>query len=364
VPAAFWVASWIRGLALAALAALLGGLAVETAVLVGDAAEIVAARRRLKAWRLLSGAGLLMATIGELAVRVQTMTGGPLATVVPAVPLVLTRTHFGAIWIARVLMLMAAIGLSVQPSRRWQLLALPATAGVALTISLAGHAAAWGDLSISVAADWLHVVASGVWVGGLFALAWVVFHQRAMRTSPHLASIISRFSRLAGWCVLLVVVTGVYNGWVQVQSIAALWTTSYGRVLLAKVLLVVVLVWFGAVNRYWFLPRLEGHAAPGVGRRLGQLIRSTLRPPRWVGGGAAAGLIGYIRREAALALVVLACAAILGESTPARHARHERHAGAHTSFTYRDEQFKALLGIPPEVETAAVLLGYPQIGFW
>ena len=52
------------------------------------------------------------------------------------------------------------------------------------------------------------------------------------------------------------VLSGAYAAWVQLPSVAALWQTIYGRVLVAKLLLVLSLVWWGAVNRYTVLPRL------------------------------------------------------------------------------------------------------------
>ena len=158
----FWIASGIRWVALGALAALLGGVALQVTVLVGDSAELVAARRRLRSWSLVSGIALLVTTIAEFAIRLDTMTGGTPSEALLAIPAVLTRTHFGGIWIARVLMVLAAVMLCRRRSRGARLMALVTTAGVALTTSLTGHAARWGDFSPSVAADWAHVVASGI----------------------------------------------------------------------------------------------------------------------------------------------------------------------------------------------------------
>ena len=141
-----------------------------------------------------------------------------------------------------------------------------------------------------------------------------------------------RFSRLVGWCLLAVLLSGTYATWVQVGSVGASWRTVYGRVLLAKLLLVAGVVWFGAVNRYTVLPRLDGDAAPGP---LERLWRGRTTP-----GGAGrdspravpSRLHAYLTREALLALVVFGCTAILTESTPARHAHHlgvESPMGAH-----------------------------------
>lgn len=76
---------------------------------------------------------------------------------------------------------------------------------------------------------------------------------------------------------------------------------------MVKVAMAAVLVGLGAANRYWLLPRLNEDARSGA---------------------VASRLLTNIRREAVLALVILACTAVLGESTPARHAPHERNAVA------------------------------------
>src|SRR5437879_13750229 len=88
-----------------------------------------------------------------------------------ALPLVLTRTHFGAIWISRatVLALLLAVSLSRTLPARGAGLVL--SLGIVVTGSLAGHAADWGDLSLAVIVDWLHAVAATAWTGGLVGLA-------------------------------------------------------------------------------------------------------------------------------------------------------------------------------------------------
>lgn len=62
---------------------------------------------------------------------------------------------------------------------------------------------------------------------------------------------VPRFSRVALTSVLVLVVTGVFQSWRLVGTPSALVGTSYGRVLLVKVALIVVLVAFGAAARRW-----------------------------------------------------------------------------------------------------------------
>ncbi len=300
---AFYVEAPLRWVALLALAALLGALALDAVVLPRGRPEAAGARRRLAGLRALAVVVLLAASAGTLLARARTMTGGGLAEAAAALPLVLGRTHFGAVWIARFAALGALVLLAWPRARRARALALPATAAVALTTALTGHAADHGDLSLAVLVDWIHALAGGVWGGGLLGLTLAVFADRAAWPPRLFAEVARRFSRLAGWCLLLVVATGLYNAWVEVPALAALWTTGYGRALVLKTALVLALAALGAFNRWALLPGLDD-------------------------AGTRARLAGVVGREALLVVLVFACTAVLGESTPRRHPHHPGSAAA------------------------------------
>ena len=329
-PLQFVTAAAIRWGGLVALAALAGGLALDLLVLPGGMPELAAVRRRLRWWHLIALAALLLTSVGELGVRVQTMAGGSLAAAIPAVPLVLTRTHFGTIWIGRTAALGLLLLLAFVPWPGARGLAALLALGVTLTTSLTGHAADWGDLSLGVFADWAHALAAATWTGGLGALALMALARCAAWPPALVARIARRFSRLAGFCLLVVVGSGIYNAWVQVRAWSPLWTTTYGRVLLAKLVIALGLVALGAVNRYAIVPRLDpSHPSRGVGVRLFRRARLALCGLTRGGRGALPSrLSANVAREAVLAVVVLACTAVLGESAPARHAIHLQHLAA------------------------------------
>jgi putative copper export protein len=170
---------------------------------------------------------------------------------------------------------------------------------VALTTTLAGHAADRGDLSANAAIDWLHVVAATVWTGGLFCLAVVVLREVRRWPPARLALALRRFSMLAGVCLVAVVASGVFNAWTELGALDALWTSTYGRILFAKVLLVLAVASLGAATRFRVLPVLPadaGSSRNGVDR-----------------------LVRYVACEAGLALLVFGCTALLTESTPPHH---------------------------------------------
>jgi putative copper export protein len=327
--AAFLLAAAVHWVGLSALAGLLGALVVELWVLPPETTPLGAARPRLHRWRLLCAVALIAATTGELVLRGRTMVAGDLASAVAAIPVILARTHFGGIWTVRLAALAVILLLMFSASRPTRAGALLLTVGVALTTSLTGHAADWGDLTASVGIDWLHVVASAAWAGGLMSLAIAALREPGRWPPEVLASVASRFSRLAGGCLLAVVLTGSYNAWVQVPRVAALWTTPYGRALAVKLLLVLALVWWGAVNRYTVVARLGPGHARGIGVRLFRVLRLVALGSARLGRGVLPSRLGvYVAREATLAALVFACTAVLVDSTPARHARHAQHGAA------------------------------------
>jgi copper resistance protein D len=291
-----------RWLSLVALAVLVGSTALSTIVPRETSGTV---RRRLARWSRLAAAILLLAGASELVLRARTMTGGDLGTALAAVPSVLGRTHFGHIWIARGIALGILLGTPGRGGRAARTATIGLALAVALSTSLVGHAADQGDVSLAAAIDWVHVSAATAWIGGLFCLA-LLLPRAPARVDASLLALVRAFSMLAGWSLALVVASGAYNGWVEVSSPSALWTTAYGRILVAKVALVLAVAGVGATNRYRVLPAIAAAPATAVVARLAR----------------------YVAYEAALGLAVLACTALLTGSSPPRHRTHDAAAAS------------------------------------
>lgn len=107
-------------------------------------------------------------------------------------------------------------------------------------ITLTGHAASAGSHTLATTSLMLHVVGVTLWVGGLAALAWV-----ALRGSKRLTDGIARFSHLAVWAFVLVGVSGLVNASVRVETLNDLFGSTYGALILTKVVALVVLGVFG-----------------------------------------------------------------------------------------------------------------------
>jgi copper transport protein len=162
--------------------------------------------------------------------------------------------------------------------------------GFASGLSLSGHSAADAGASWkSQLADWVHLSAACLWLGGLLQLAVVVWPLAP--TARREAFL--RFSRVAGVLVAMIVAAGVYLSILRLPEVSDLWEESYGRVLLLKLGLVSLALTWGAAHHFLARPLVER----GDGRIVRPLSRS---------------LLG----EAAIGMAVLLAAAVLVDSSP------------------------------------------------
>jgi putative copper resistance protein D len=128
--------------------------------------------------------------------------------------------------------------------------------------------------------DWMHLLAGGLWGGGLLALTGAVLPSISRSTDQRralLADLARRFATLASIALAVVLLTGFANAWIQVGTMRGLWATPYGKTLLAKLLLVCLVLLLDAVNHYLYVPLLQQRA----GRRVagGWLLHAV--PTRW-----------------------------------------------------------------------------------
>ncbi|WP_225730405.1 MULTISPECIES: CopD family protein [unclassified Nocardia] len=99
----------------------------------------------------------------------------------------------------------------------------------------------------------VHALAAAAWFGLLMALALVV------RTRGEWAVTLPRYSAVALPLVLTVALTGIINGLIKIHGIAPLVSTGYGRILLAKTLVLLGLLALGWWWRRTWVPRATDH---------------------------------------------------------------------------------------------------------
>lgn len=137
-----------------------------------------------------------------------------------------------------------------------------ASGALAASFAMGGHAAVVPWRWVASVASVLHLSAAALWLGGVPAIAWVVWRRHHL--SPALVpEVISRFSRLATISVILVFVGGGVLSASMLTSPADLVTTRYGVTLLIKFSLVGIVGLIGAYNHFFLVPALRRALLPG-----------------------------------------------------------------------------------------------------
>jgi copper transport protein len=181
--------------------------------------------------------------------------------------------------------------------RRW--LALAGAAVAAGSFAATGHTRVGSLAGLATAADAVHLLVVAAWGGGVVFLWLALRARRRSDPSPEpteTAAIALRFSSIATAGVVAAGATGAFLGWDQVRTWHGLTSTTYGKLLLAKVACVAVVGALGAYNHLRLLPALQqGKARAGLDR-----LRSAARA------------------EAAVLVAVVALTGVLVVKTPAK----------------------------------------------
>ena len=204
-------------------------------------------------WTWVLAGLLVVAGLVELPVYAMRASGEALSSGLLAEALYDTRV--GHLWIARVFLglLVASAATYAVRRRRPTFWWVAASLGAVLLATLArqSHAAVEGGF-LPLAADWLHVVAASVWMGGL--LGFPILLAGPLRVMPVdaraklLGRTVRRFSKVAVSAVTALLVTGLYAILLHVPNLPALMDTGYGTALISKLGLLMLLLAAGAVN--------------------------------------------------------------------------------------------------------------------
>jgi putative copper resistance protein D len=283
---------------------------------------------------------LIVCAFAGLITRSMEMSGNPISGILPVLPLVLFKTHYGTVWLVRIgVLILLAVAKTVvryRDSRPFLVTMLILTLAVSMTSSASGHGADAGDFSLREIADWLHLVAACLWGGGLMVLTFSVLPDlvgRKRGSAPLISQVAERFSAIAGFAVALIAVTALYNFLIDVKSIKAMVETPYGLAVAAKILLFGILINLGAFNHYVSVPLLREWAG-GLGEAGGVLSRIARKFFLLVVRNRNGLVVVHrFRRlvgvETLLILAVLFCAGVLRYEAPARHFLHMKHQVGH-----------------------------------
>lgn len=251
-------------------AIVIGALVVAAVLLPGrddNPALVGPHQRRLQRVAAVGGVVWLMAAVSEIVFVTSDLIGQPA-----------DRIGFGEVWFFATQSdtgraLLASLVLASVAVYSATLVGNVTGLGVSAVIALAalwplaltGHAAGSTDHELGVNLQFLHLVPVTVWVGGLAAIAVI---GSAARTP----AVVRGYSRLAGWCLLLVVVSGLLSAAIRLRSLEAV-SSTYGFLLSLKVLALGLCVIAG----WWHRRRIAAKDDPGAGKSflllvLGELV--------------------------------------------------------------------------------------------
>jgi copper resistance protein D len=232
--------------------------------------------------------------------------------------LVLSQTQFGLAWQLRLL-----FGVLLAACLLWQGTASRARFAGGLTIlaglcagaylgslAFAGHGAEGLGVAqdVHLAADFLHLVAAGLWLGALVPLVLLLIYLWRFREDGWVLAAAragSRFSTLGILAVGILLVSGTINAAFLLGGMHSLIDTDYGRLLLLKVVLAAAMVGLAGINRQYLLPRLHD-CPPAACATVQKLVRSALA-------------------EIALGLAIVCIVGALGMMPPANEMAAHMH---------------------------------------
>ncbi|HEY8545104.1 MAG TPA: copper resistance protein CopC [Acidimicrobiales bacterium] len=373
----------VRFVAFVGLVLLVGGALFLAAVWPGGLGDPRARRLLAAGW-----AAAVAATLLSFGFQGAYSEGTGLGTVVDTGPIGdVLSTRPGRMWLLRLGLLVLVAVAGAVATRRASTAggqgrvgpvpgALAAVAAVGLglfaTVSFAGHAGAGDYVGLAIVTDLVHLGAVAFWLGGLALLFVAVLRAQpsppgatatpapvptstvgaAGVATPEVAgavgadgegdpagdrvtaAVVDRFSTLAFAAVVAIVVSGTVQGWRQLRSVDALVDSTYGRVLLVKVLLFAGMLAGAAVSRRWVQRRRSAAAVvtarPGADGGDGappddaatESTEATSTPTSTSAPATAAPPLRALRRsvglEAGVAAGVLAVTALLVTTVPGK----------------------------------------------
>jgi putative copper resistance protein D len=237
----------------------------------------------------------LISAIALVLCQAAAMAGSPAAAGdFATLSAVLSETRFGRVWCWH-LLLAAMLVLACLHQRPRRPVVLILSTGLLASLGWIGHATMdEGTARIAHEVNQTaHLLAAGLWLGGLAPLAWVLRHFEISLASDSLRN----FSGVGYAAVALLALTGAVNTFLLVGSLGAMFGTAYGRLLAFKILLFVTMVAVALINRFRLVPRIPDD--PGALRALSRTVAL----------------------EQGLGLAVLAIVSVLGTWPPALYGQ-------------------------------------------
>jgi putative copper resistance protein D len=221
---------------------------------------------------LLSALSLMLATTANMA-------GSAAAALEPdTIGKVLFATSFGRVWCWHLVFAVLAIGVCLAPRAHWRMPAILVLSLLLLvSIGWVGHAVEGEGVTrlVHQINQMVHLLAAGLWLGGLVPLAWLLERVRSASGTTWISvarEVVPRFSHMGYAAVALLAATGAVNTLLLVGSTQALVGTPYGRLLGLKILLFLTMVTLALFNPGQARLNDDLHGTSGPCHHSGQVL--------------------------------------------------------------------------------------------
>lgn len=256
---------------------------------------VLGSMRRIRGAMWVGAAALLVGSLAAFGLFGAQAKGGTIADAFsPSVWSDIAGTDTGRALLARIVLTVVLVAVLAKWASHertwWQGVAASSALLTLVTFSKSGHPNSLSPRLLWISIDVLHLAAVTAWLGGLVAL---FLAGKAWLAEPEAVRPVERYSMTALVAVPVIVVTGVAQTLKLAGGLDDVTATTWGRLLLAKVMLVIVMVAIGGVSR-WLLQH------DGVGS-----IRRTVLVEAVIGllvVGLAAGIVAQPPRPLVAAL--------------------------------------------------------------
>ena len=223
--------------------ATVGALLAMAFLLLDVKGKVSTSGEKLRDFLKVSAATWFIGVVGSIIFTLAQILGTPLSG---ALDVMTIRSFVTQITLGQYLAFEAVIALIVfvctfQAKKILSLIALLGLSVVGLIAPVfQSHAASGGSHSLVIGSLIIHVIALSLWVGGILAIAMLSATDRAIA--------VPRFSQLALWSAIAVVVSGTVNAWTRLNFEAA-WNSTYAYIVIAKTVATIALVGLGYLHR-------------------------------------------------------------------------------------------------------------------
>lgn len=166
----------------------------------------------------------------------------------------LTNSVFGKAWSTQIIMMLIlwlpTFLICYKPfdTKIWVWISFIIAIGILKTKTLTSHAASSENGILAAGMDLFHLLSASIWIGSIIALIALIPLSRKDETKKFYMDAVRRFSK---WGIIIVVVlsaTGVYGSLLYIPNFRSLLFTDYGRALSGKIILLVIMMAFAAIN--------------------------------------------------------------------------------------------------------------------